>query len=778
LAALAVAVSGGGQGAAPIAAGPWLEWLQASLCGTLLALMALAASTRALGPGWERLPKKKRGGDEDDDTASARAQLSVVAERAATSPAPFSSVEVTYMAACAASAAMVMLPVASKVVGAGQATANPAAPSAVAAAEAALLAAVAGVPLATHAVMRLLSGCFSLGEGLALGQGLAAVLVGAAVQAPLAIRAFVPPSWQAAVAKGVAAVASSSSSSSSGAPPPPAWVFAAAAPAPATALPAFVVTLLAATLVLAACGAVLWPWMVRAAGLAAVEGGATGRRQPEVEEEESEDGKEEEEDQAAKTPARRRRRPAQQQEEKQKQPRRPPKKTRPQQQPPQPPPLPPLPLCLAALLLALAASVYVLLLARWTLETFVPAGGCRRVGILAYWVAVLGVSLPAMGFAARLRLRRRRSGGGGRGGRSSSPPLPLLLPRIVLRKGYHLVALALFLPAFYADLPLLCVALAIAFAALVATEGVRVGGAAVSSSSLAAAATTTGADNRPAAQFLARLLGRASAALQGFMGGFVDSRDAGGAVYVTHFTLLLGIALPIWLAACALPPAARAVRADGASLQALFPPRLLASPPADGETLSSSSSSWVSDALLGARQAAAGLCASAGLSASPLAATLPSLADLLAKQVQRQQGLAANATSSTATTTPPPLIATPLPVVLAGLAGATIIGVGDTAASAAGRLLGRIPVHSGSRKTVEGTAAGVLCTLLAWAPLVAMAGWEGTGGAGSAALAVVWRGLAAATLGAGLLEAATSQLDNLLIPLYYMPHLLLVVVAR
>jgi CDP-diglyceride synthetase len=187
----------------------------------------------------------------------------------------------------------------------------------------------------------------------------------------------------------------------------------------------------------------------------------------------------------------------------------------------------------------------------------------------------------------------------------------------------------------------------------------------------------------------------------------------------------------------------------------------------------------VSAALIGARRAALGLCASAGLSPSPLAATLPSLADLLAKQ--EQHGSMANSTATTTTTTPPPFIATPLPVVLAGLAGAAIIGVGDTAASAAGRLLGRIPVHSGSRKTVEGTAAGVLCTLLAWAPLVAMAGWEGGdnggGGGGAFGAAAVWHGLAAATLGAGLLEAATSQLDNLLIPLYYMPHLLLVVVA-
>lgn len=49
-----------------------------------------------------------------------------------------------------------------------------------------------------------------------------------------------------------------------------------------------------------------------------------------------------------------------------------------------------------------------------------------------------------------------------------SPP-----PQIVLRKGYHLLAVALFLPAFAADLPLLCAALAVAFAALAAAEVAR-----------------------------------------------------------------------------------------------------------------------------------------------------------------------------------------------------------------------------------------------------------------------------------------------------------------
>ena len=58
------------------------------------------------------------------------------------------------------------------------------------------------------------------------------------------------------------------------------------------------------------------------------------------------------------------------------------------------------------------------------------------------------------------------------------PPLPTLTrvppaPQIILRKGYHLLAAALFLPAFFLDLPMLCASLAVALAALVAAEALR-----------------------------------------------------------------------------------------------------------------------------------------------------------------------------------------------------------------------------------------------------------------------------------------------------------------
>lgn len=59
-------------------------------------------------------------------------------------------------------------------------------------------------------------------------------------------------------------------------------------------------------------------------------------------------------------------------------------------------------------------------------------------------------------------------------------PLWLTIPctasacvQIIVRKVYHLLAGALFVPAFFWDLPLLCLSLAIAFAALVLLEVLR-----------------------------------------------------------------------------------------------------------------------------------------------------------------------------------------------------------------------------------------------------------------------------------------------------------------
>jgi len=74
---------------------------------------------------------------------------------------------------------------------------------------------------------------------------------------------------------------------------------------------------------------------------------------------------------------------------------------------------------------------------------------------------------------------------------------------------------------------------------------------------------------------------------------------------------------------------------------------------------------------------------------------------------------------------------------------------------------------AGSRKTVEGTAGGALATLVGWAALLAAA----PSGGGAAFHAIVapgagWVALAGATAGACLLEAATTQLDNVFVPLH------------
>ena len=87
-----------------------------------------------------------------------------------------------------------------------------------------------------------------------------------------------------------------------------------------------------------------------------------------------------------------------------------------------------------------------------------------------------------------------------------------------VRKGYHIIALLLFLPALALEPELLAVALAVAFAGLLSLEAVRVGG-----------------------------VPRLSKALTGFMTAFTDARD-GGVLFITHLALLVGMAAPIWVA--------------------------------------------------------------------------------------------------------------------------------------------------------------------------------------------------------------------------------------
>lgn len=72
---------------------------------------------------------------------------------------------------------------------------------------------------------------------------------------------------------------------------------------------------------------------------------------------------------------------------------------------------------------------------------------------------------------------------------------------------------------------------------------------------------------------------------------------------------------------------------------------------------------------------------------------------------------------------------------------------------------------AGSRKTVEGTLGGALATVAAWAALFWAAGRWGGAGRAHAPTAATWGALVAATGAASLLEAATTQLDNVFVPL-------------
>lgn len=184
----------------------------------------------------------------------------------------------------------------------------------------------------------------------------------------------------------------------------------------------------------------------------------------------------------------------------------------------------------------------------------------------------------------------------------------------------------------------------------------------------------------------------------------MDERDA-GVIYVTHFTLLLGLALPVWCT-LALPG---------------------------------------SDAFLTSQLLQRGGGSSAGASSAAQAGTLGVAATAAAGEQQHKL----------------------LQVVLAGLSGIMIVGVGDTFASVVGKLLGRSPVHAASKKTLEGTGAGTLLTLAAWWVMLRLAPI-------GALTAQQWASLAACTAGAGVLEAITSQLDNIMIPMFYLAHVLLV----
>lgn len=129
----------------------------------------------------------------------------------------------------------------------------------------------------------------------------------------------------------------------------------------------------------------------------------------------------------------------------------------------------------------------------------------HRAATVALWALALAVTVPCMLLVART-------------GR---------VPHHILRKGFHIICLGLFIPVLLTDPPLLSLALAVAYVLLALAELVRTA-------------------DVPAL----------SAALTGPMTRFTDARDE-GAFLVSHLSLLLGIAVPVWVSLACRDSASR-----------------------------------------------------------------------------------------------------------------------------------------------------------------------------------------------------------------------------
>ena len=104
------------------------------------------------------------------------------------------------------------------------------------------------------------------------------------------------------------------------------------------------------------------------------------------------------------------------------------------------------------------------------------------------------------------------------------------------------------------------------------------------------------------------------------------------------------------------------------------------------------------------------------------------------------------------------------------LAGIMALGVADTAASAIGKRWGRHRICHGTKKTMEGTFGAMACTMLSWAALDTILAV-----CSSQALIVLcspmWASLLVSSTLSCILEASTTQLDNIIIPIHYMAML-------
>lgn len=118
-----------------------------------------------------------------------------------------------------------------------------------------------------------------------------------------------------------------------------------------------------------------------------------------------------------------------------------------------------------------------------------------RLLLIAYWLACLAVLVPLFALVAD----------------------KLALRQIVARKLFHALVVLMFVPAYYADTPMLTLSYGVALSVFCLVECVRA------------------LSLPPCGQQIAH-----------FMKTFIDHRD-GGRLILTHSYLLLGCALPLWL---------------------------------------------------------------------------------------------------------------------------------------------------------------------------------------------------------------------------------------
>ncbi|KAK3255440.1 hypothetical protein CYMTET_35375 [Cymbomonas tetramitiformis] len=99
---------------------------------------------------------------------------------------------------------------------------------------------------------------------------------------------------------------------------------------------------------------------------------------------------------------------------------------------------------------------------------------------------------------------------------------------------------------------------------------------------------------------------------------------------------------------------------------------------------------------------------------------------------------------------------------LAACGGLVSLGISDTLASTVGKYYGRRKICGGWPKTVEGTAAGIVGGALFSFALQWLLQLREVD-----ALPLEDCRILLASVGAGLLEATTAQMDNIFIPLHY-----------